>query len=776
MEDWEKIMSNLKILLIEDDEADQLLVKRSLKKANLNYSLDVRFDSNDLENILNDEDYSIIFLDYKLPDVDGITLLKRIRKTGYEAPIIVITSQGDEKIAVEALKSGASDYISKDLLTPEGISQSIRTVIKAYRADVKRKKGDLDLIDSEKRFKELFLNAPIAIIIEDLESNKILDLNNTACVLHGYDRNEMIGMSIFDTIPPDYLKQSQISYSSFEDNKLSKLESYCYTKEKKNVPIEIRISKIDYKGKLCNLLYMMDISERKKAQEALSIQQSRYTELIENSGALMMAYETTGVLLSMNKQCRELLNYTIEEIGNMHLLDLVREEFQPEIQKYLDNPEEASKTGGVLPVFTSNGENKYIMFKNVLHEESGKNVVLCYGQDITDRVIAERQINKAKNIAEESVKLKQEFLANMSHEIRTPMNAILGFSELLLKPNQKATLTTEQKQFIDNIHVSAESLIVVINDILDFSKMDANKLTIEKTSFNLYDVLHKLEGMFRQTNKNEQVVLNFKTSNNIPKQLFGDGGRIRQILINLISNALKFTHEGSIYINVEFLTESNRLNCSIIDTGIGIEEDRLDSIFMSFIQAEGDTTRKYGGTGLGLTICKGLVELMGGEISVTSKKDVGSTFSFSLPMEIDVMDLQKDESLINNEKLEFDDSTRILLAEDNPMNQLLAKKVLTDFGLEVDIANNGLEALEMFKKSKYDLILMDIQMPEMDGVTATKELREVIKTEIPIMAMTAHAMKEEIDSFIAAGMNDHISKPFKSELLKTKIYNLIKKT
>ena len=768
-------MRLLNILLIEDDEADQILVKRSLKKAGIDCNLVAKYDSSNIDELLEAEDFDLIFLDYQLPDVDGITLLKQIRATKYIAPIIVITSHGDETIAVEAIRSGASDYITKNLLTPEGISQSIRTVLKAYDSEVEKNKGEEALKFSEKRFKELFLNAPVAIVIEDLETNKIVDVNNSACYLHNYERNELIGLSIFETIPPAYLEEAKIGYSTFLEKNLAKLESYCYTKNKEIIPIEIRISQIVYEDKNCNLLYMMDISERKKAQEALLIQQGRYLELIDNSGALLMTYGSNGKIITMNNQCLDTLNYSLEDVNKLYLNDLIITDKESEIT--LDEPLKTGNESRVLTVATSDGDKKHIMFNKVTRQEGGKDIVLCYGQDISERVAAENEMIIAKNLAEESVRLKQDFLANMSHEIRTPMNAILGFSDLLIKSNDNSEqkLSEENYKFVDNIKVSAENLIVVINDILDFSKMEAGKLTIEKENFDLYDLINSLENIIHQTFIQNDVELKFIKQDKLPRGIFGDPTRIYQVLINLINNSLKFTHRGFVHVKIEYDEKNESLYCEVEDSGIGISKDRLKLIFMSFAQAENNTTRKYGGTGLGLTISKNLVELMDGNISVISEEGKGSTFSFSIPIKL-TQEI-KDRCDLNEgiENIQLDKSVSILLVEDNPMNQLLAKKVLSDFGVSCDIANNGLEALDMFQKSSYDLILMDIQMPEMDGVTATKKLRREIKTEVPIIAMTAHAMKEEVSSFLDAGMNDHIAKPFKSNDLKYKIHTLLNK-
>jgi len=366
----------------------------------------------------------------------------------------------------------------------------------------------------------------------------------------------------------------------------------------------------------------------------------------------------------------------------------------------------------------------------------------------------------------------------MSHEIRTPMNAIIGMSEIM----EESNLNNQQKECIDAIKSSGENLLLIINDILDFSKIESGKIIFEKTPFNIMDVVKSVLNTLHFSAEKKGLNLISKFSKEIPTILIGDSVRLRQILINLISNAIKFTEIGEISIELKLIehdAENYKINFQINDTGIGIPNDKISSIFDSFTQASSDTTRKYGGTGLGLTIVKQLIELQDGDISVSSEINCGSTFSFILTF---IKGEQPVYGSVNHvEKYSYTElhNLRILLAEDNSMNQKVAKMVFNKWGCILDIADNGKIAIEKLAANNYDIVLMDMQMPIMDGYEATLFIRKSMtgqKSTIPIMAMTAHAMEGEKEKCLSFGMDDYISKPFNQKILFEKIVNLTAKS
>ncbi len=382
--------------------------------------------------------------------------------------------------------------------------------------------------------------------------------------------------------------------------------------------------------------------------------------------------------------------------------------------------------------------------------------------------IIQRLIESEKKV-KESAQVKENFLANVSHEIRTPMNAILGFTSLLERQN----LNELSKEYVHTIQTSSESLLNIINDILDLSKMESGMMRLESVPFSVRKLLHSVNIMFASKVAEKNLVLEIRIEDSIPDILEGDAARLTQILVNLIGNAIKFTIDGGITLHITNNGgDKGMVNVGMVikDTGVGIEKDKLDKIFDRFQQADDAVTRQYGGTGLGLSIVKELVELLKGNIKVESDPGKGTVFSLTIPLKI-----AENQTLEEQEKTElkgintnenFKDK-RILVAEDNEINQSLIRHLFSVWKLDYDLAANGKEALEKLKHNTYDLVLMDIQMPVMDGYTAVKEIRETLQLSTPVIAMTAHALTGEREKCLGFGMNEYISKPIReSQLLQ----------
>lgn len=383
-------------------------------------------------------------------------------------------------------------------------------------------------------------------------------------------------------------------------------------------------------------------------------------------------------------------------------------------------------------------------------------------RDINKREKLEKELVKTKKRVEEASVIKEQFMANMSHEIRTPMNAIIGFNDRLIKTK----LNEEQQEYVAAVQSSGENLLTIINDILDFSKIEAGMVTIEHIRFNLHELLLSIFNMFFLIAKEKNIDLQLHKLKNVPEFIMGDPTRLSQILINLVGNSLKFTEQGNINIIVEVIKDDKQnvtIQFKVKDTGIGILEEKISEVFERFTQAKSDTSRIFGGTGLGLSIVKKLVELQSGTIAVESKKDEGSLFKFTIPYKKASSALSP-ELKTNPEKIRkpiVNDKIKILIVEDNLLNQKLAAFMIKDFGYAFDICDNGKLAVEKLKQETYDLVLMDIQMPEMDGYEAAGLIREKLMLNTPIIAMTAHAMPGEKDKCLGFGMTDYISKPIK---------------
>ena len=398
---------------------------------------------------------------------------------------------------------------------------------------------------------------------------------------------------------------------------------------------------------------------------------------------------------------------------------------------------------------------------------------------------AEREVEliRLKDIAEKSIVVKEEFLSNMSHEIRTPLNAVIGMTHLLLEGSPRK----DQIEKLKTLHFAGENLLALVNDILDFNKIEAGKVSFENIPFNIIEITQNLKQAFIFKAEEKGIALKVLIDSDIPELIKGDPTRLVQLLNNLLGNALKFTQNGKVSLSIEMLEENQNdflLRFKVKDTGIGISEEQIARIFDRFSQANETTTRKYGGTGLGLSIVKKLLELQNSQIEITSKPEEGSCFSFKLKFDKVneesnfVMNYSENEKLLNSNKSTYDlTGIKVLLAEDNSINQIIASEFLNNWNVQIDYAVNGLEAVNKVRQNDYDLILMDIQMPEMDGYEATRKIKELggAKAEIPILAMTASAMLGVRDKLHTFGMKDHILKPFNPKELNTKLAKYTRK-
>lgn len=515
-----------------------------------------------------------------------------------------------------------------------------------------------------------------------------------------------------------------------------------------------------------------DITEKKHWELALQESEEKFRNIFESFQDIYFRTDIQGRITMVSPSGFEIAGYLPEEVIGKHITDFyVNPKRQNNLLKQL------LRTGTVR-----NYENN-LTLKDGSVMQSISNMRLIYNKegkpmavdgvvrDITYLKKASEELYKAKEIAERSLKVKESFLANMSHEIRTPMNGIIGMIDLL----NETDLDTEQQNYLNTIKKSSETLLTILNDILDLSKIEAGKMQLRLTSISIEQTVEKLISLFYQQALNKNIELVYNIDPEIPKFILADETRLLQILSNLTSNSIKFTDDGSVTINVTKDRQEGKiftLKIEISDTGIGISEENVGRLFKSFSQIDDSPRKSYAGTGLGLSISKELCKLMNGDIGVYSKMGEGSTFWFTFEAreskrgQTETLNHQK-TSIANNFK---DYSPYILLVDDNSINQLVATEILKKSGCKVDVADNGLAAIAKVKENKYDLIFMDIQMPQMDGITATKEIKKMlIKNLPPIIAMTAYSMKEDKERFLLGGMDDYLSKPIKSETLISKV-------
>jgi PAS domain S-box-containing protein len=523
-------------------------------------------------------------------------------------------------------------------------------------------------------------------------------------------------------------------------------------------------------------------------------QSNKYARiLIEASLDPLLTINTDGKIMDMNQATANVTGLTREQLTNSDFFDYFTEP-QKAREVYQEVFANGSVTDSPLTLIHMNGKLTNVLFNGSVYKDDQDNVlgVVVVARDVTEQNRIASELIKAKEFAElstsvaheakkkaqlatlkaeDAVKAKQQFLSNMSHEIRTPMNAIIGFTKVLLKTD----LTNKQKEYLTAIKMSGDALIVLINDILDLAKVDAGKMTFEQIPFrmdlSIAAMLHLFESKILE--KNLKLVVEYDP--NIPKVLLGDPVRLHQIILNLVSNAVKFTSKGSITVSVKLTSEDNEkstIEFAVADTGIGISALKIEKIFDNFQQASSGTSRLYGGTGLGLSIVKQLVEPQGGVVNVTSEVNKGSRFSFTLSF-LKTEENPEPESDVLELDMEIK-NIKVLVAEDIPLNQLLMKTILDEFGFERDIADNGIIAIEKLKINAYDIILMDLQMPEMTGFEATAYIRNKMNSNIPIIALTADVTTVDLDKCRAVGMNDYIAKPVDERLLYSKIISLVK--
>ncbi len=419
-----------------------------------------------------------------------------------------------------------------------------------------------------------------------------------------------------------------------------------------------------------------------------------------------------------------------------------------------------------------------IVLTPLLDSKNEVKEVLGLAHDVTERALSEMSLIKSKKLAENAAKMKEEFIANMSHEIRTPMNAIVGFINLL----EETKLNDVQRDYVESVMISSENLLSLINSILDFSKIESGTFTHESETFDLNHVINSIDKVLLLKVIEKKITFSQNVAATVPLELIGDANRLYQVLTNLLANSIKFTEKGSVSLNIDCLKVEDgiaNLRFTVKDTGIGIPEAMIHKVFDSFTQVNPESNRKYGGTGLGLSIVKKIVKQLKGSISLTSKLRVGTEFIIEIPFKIaDDFQERKNRLGKSTKHLKLPEGVKILLAEDNVMNQKLVLLILKKFKVTVDLAETGVEAIKALKSNDYDLILMDIQMPDMDGIEATKIIRKEFsdkKKNIPIIAMTAHAFQEELDKCLIVGMNDHIIKPIDTELFINKVNACLEK-
>lgn len=635
---------DITVFLAEDDEIDRMAFERYVKKNGLPYRYVAADSIHQARTVLAETIVDVAVVDYSLRDGTGMELLAVIAD---RVPVIFVTGQGNQQVAVEAMKAGVYDYLIKD--SERNYLQLLPVTIDNAISHRKAQERLRELEREKQRLLWMVSKTENAMAIASRDGT-IQWVNEGFERLSGWQADDVIGTF------GDLLLENNIS--------------------------------------------------------GLNPDSEHYRCVIE--GKKSVQYES--------------LNFHKDGKGYWVLTTLT-------------------------PIFGSDGEVEHI---------------IAIDSDITARKKTEDELLKAKLHAESLARTKQDFLANLSHEIRTPMNAIVGIVQLLAD----SELNSEQREYLKSIDFASDNLLNIINDVLDLSKLEAGQVVYERIPFNVKEVVTRTADIFRLKAQDKGLLLEVSHGPDIPKSVTGDPTRLNQILANLISNAIKFTDKGTVKVSTRLMKDTGSgvvLEFAVSDTGIGIALENQEKIFESFGQADSDTTRKFGGTGLGLTIIKRLAEDMDGRVGLRSAPGEGSVFTVTLPFILeDPTDEKKEEREVPTADLARLSGMRGLIAEDNELNRMVATRFLEAAGIVVQCAVNGLEAVQMAEEMDYDFILMDIQMPEMDGYEAARRIR-ASGSSVPIIAMTAHAFSGEREKCLAAGMDSYLTKPVRREVLHSRI-------
>jgi len=626
-----------------------------------------------------------------------------------------------------------------------------------------------------KKYQVLFQDAQDIMLFID-NKGKIMEANNAALQAYGYNNKELLTKYIKDICNDQSEIIENLLIESLKQSILYET-THC-RKDETTFPVEVSSQVLFHEGERVILSIIRDTTDRKRSEFALKESEEKFRTLFNkatDSIYLLECVEDDTIMariVEVNDMACKILGHSHEKLMGISILQIANDKIAIGMKEMKDKVLKFGTHRFDKMYVDEYGNNKYMEINAHSYEMNNHSFILAIVRDITESKKNEEELRSAKEQAEIANRTKSEFLANMSHEIRTPINGMMGMIELTLG----TVLNEEQKDNLVTAKKCAHSLLNVINDILDFSKMESGKLNIVKSNFDIKQLIDETSKTHTIAANGKGIELNYMFSSNIPQYVYGDYNRIKQVLDNLLSNAIKFTDKGEVDLSLKVDSVKGKevsLKFVVKDSGIGISKEDQDKLFHSFSQLDSSFTKRFVGTGLGLVICKHIVETMGGTIWVESEVGIGSRFCFNISLEKG-NETQLEEPLQDKIALHSTLAEEILLVEDDYVNQIVISRLLKEKGYQVDIASNGVEALRLYQQKQYDIILMDILMPEMDGLETTKCIRQLQHEveeqhlHIPIIALTAYALKGDREKFLSLGMDEYISKPINfNNLFKT---------
>ncbi len=641
--------------------------------------------------------------------------------------------------------------------------------------DITEKKiAEKELIESEKDYRELFEYAHDAIIVFEPDDETVLDVNNQACKLYGFEKNEFIGLSL-QAISKNVEKGRLTVKTIMERGGQQQINSTHYRKDGTELFLEINAACINYKGRKAIIIINRDITDRLTAQKQLIRTQLRLAHILNNLPHIVL-YETGSGNEFFSENVTNLLGYPVEEFRSKNFLrTLIHPDDLDKVSRNIINWHNLDAPGILKNEFrVRKSDGSYIWLEdNMIQIRDDSNFKYITGVlvDITDRKNTESELLNAKLLAESATKAKSDFLATMSHEIRTPMNGVIGMTGLLMQ----TSLGKEQKEFVETIRMSGEALLAIINDILDYSKIELDKMELEEHPFELRTCIEESFELLSSKAAEKEVDLLYYIQPDVPQGIIGDGSRLRQVLVNLIGNAIKFTEKGEIFVSAKLESKKEKdliIKFSVKDTGIGIAKDKIPRLFKPFSQVDSSTTRKYGGTGLGLAITSRLVSLMNGNMNVSSEPGKGSDFIFSIKVQ------ESPHSGVSLKNIPELKNKKALIVDDNKTNLQILSLQCQSWGMAPTVYDTPFEAIEKLRAGeKFDIALIDMQMPEMDGISLAKEIKKIMAlNDLPMILLTSIGMISRYSAENRELFSSYVTKPVKQSQLFDILVNVLSGT